>query len=255
MSSESDEAGAAVPDDDRLREAVFAFLVGAGGYVGIQLVALVLVVFAATAVGTLTDMEANVVAAVGTGVGAVVVTAVYLDNSRHDVSFLDLEPPGLRDVGYVLGGVVVLVGVLIGVSALANALGVGLTDHSLAGTAEDADPMVVLLLVPVSFLFVGPGEELVFRNVVQKRLAESFSTAGAIGLASVAFATIHFPAYATGTLPQILTSLVVVFALSVILGWLYARTEKLVVPALVHGLYNGVQFTVLYFEVSGSSPF
>ncbi|AGN02577.1 abortive infection protein [Salinarchaeum sp. Harcht-Bsk1] len=250
MNSEvaTDRTGTAA--DSRFREAVLSFVLGASGYVGIQLTALVLVVGAIGFAGSLTDMEANVVAAVGTGVGAVFFALVYFEHSRHDASFLDLDPPGLRDVGYVVLGVVVLVGALFAISIVANALGLGLSNHSLADTAESADPLIVALLIPASILFVGPGEELVFRNVVQKRLGESFSTWGAIGLASVAFAAIHFPAYATGSLSQILASLVVVFTLSILLGWLYVRTEKLFVPALTHGIYNAIQFTILYVEVA-----
>ena len=250
MSSEVAADRPGPPTDRRFKEALLAFGLGASGYLGIQLAALALVVVAVGAVGSLTDMEANVVAAVGTGVGAVLVAILYFEYSRHDASFLDLDLPGLRDGGYVLFGVVVLVGALFGISILASELGLGLSNHSLAETAETADPTIVLLLVPASILFVGPGEELIFRNLVQKRLAESFSTWGAIGLASVAFAVIHFPAYATGSLPQILGSLVVVFTLSILLGWLYVRTEKLFVPALTHGIYNAIQFTILYFEVA-----
>lgn len=239
------------PERDPLREVIAGLLVGAGGFVGIQIAAIAVLLVVIGFVGSLSELETNVVGAVGTGLGAVAFAAIYFDVSRHDASFLDLDLPDRWDVAYVVGGLVALTALLVAISIAANALGIGLSEHSLTEQAQDGNPTVVLLLIPASILFVGPGEELIFRNLVQKRLGETFSTWGSIGLASVVFATIHFPAYATAALPTILGSLVVVFALSILLGWLYARTEKLVVPALTHGLYNGFQFTILYFEVAG----
>jgi membrane protease YdiL (CAAX protease family) len=251
VTTAEDAADGSASEHQPLREAVGALLVGAGGFVGIQIAGLAVLLVAMGALGSLSDLEANVVGAVGTGVGAVAFAAVYFDVSRHDASFLDLDLPDRWDLAYVVGGLIALTALLVAISVAADALGLGLSEHSLTEQAQEGDPIVVLLLIPASILFVGPGEELIFRNLVQKRLGETFSTWGSIGLASVVFAAIHFPAYATGALPTILGSVVVVFSLSILLGWLYARTEKLVVPALTHGLYNGFQFTLLYFEVAG----
>jgi len=67
----------------------------------------------------------------------------------------------------------------------------------------------------------------------------------------VIFARIHITAYAGGSPAQVVGSLGIVFTLSVLLGWIYARTEKLLVPALVHGVYNAIQFGWLYVEIVG----
>lgn len=251
MAEEGDAGWVDLPGDERVDATIVAFLVGVGGYVGIQLGVLAIALPIDAAVGGLGDITLNVVGGVGTGVGAVAFAAIYFEHSRHDADFLDLDPPGLRDLGYVVGGILLLTLTLLGISIIASELGVTFSQHSLEEQARGGDERLLLLMIPVSILFIGPGEELVFRNIVQKRLAEQFSTAGAIGVASVIFALIHFTAYAGGAPPQVLGSLGIVFTLSVLLGWIYARTEKLVVPALVHGVYNAVQFGLLYVEIAG----
>ncbi|WP_248516212.1 CPBP family intramembrane glutamic endopeptidase [Salinarchaeum laminariae] len=236
--------------DNRLQEAIYAVILGLAGFLAIQVGALAVVLAISPVVGNLSDLGINVVAGVGTGLGAVAFTWLYLDNSRHDVSFLDLDAPRLSDAGYVVGGIVLLTGVWIGISVLATTLGVSFSEHSLAEQARQGDASLLLLMVPISILFIGPGEELVFRNVVQKRLTETFQTWTAIGITSLVFGAIHFSAYATDPLPQIVPSLAIVFALSIILGWLYARTERLIVPAVAHGCYNALQFLLLYVDIA-----
>jgi hypothetical protein len=64
---------------------------------------------------------------------------------------------------------------------------------------------------------------------------------------TLVFTAIHLPAYATGPPPAIFATLLRLFAISLVLGVVYERTEKVVVPALVHGTYNAVQFAVAYW--------
>nr|WP_264475153.1 CPBP family intramembrane glutamic endopeptidase [Salinirubrum litoreum] len=87
-----------------------------------------------------------------------------------------------------------------------------------------------------SLLFVGPGEELLFRGVVQGRLREAFGPVAAITLGGVVFAVPHLVAAYTG--PGSLVSIGVVFGVSLALGTLYEVSDTLVVPVVAHGLYN-----------------
>ena len=43
----------------------------------------------------------------------------------------------------------------------------------------------------------------------------------------------------------------VVFALALVLGATYELTDNLVVPALIHGAYNAVQFGIQYLAATG----
>jgi membrane protease YdiL (CAAX protease family) len=120
---------------------------------------------------------------------------------------------------------------------------------------SNIDPQFILLMVPISFLAIGPSEEFIFRNLVQKRLYEDFTKKASILIASIIFALIHFPTYATGAFTEILISLGSVFVFSVILGTAYARTGNLLIPAVMHGTYTAVIFTNWYTALAHGFTF
>lgn len=118
------------------------------------------------------------------------------------------------------------------------------TTSELAGGSVEA---TLLALVVVSLLVIGPSEELLFRGVIQRYLSGVFSQASAIVVASLLFTAVHVPTFlftASG-----LTSVVAagtIFAISVTLGYSYVRTDNLVVPTVVHGLYDATLFGLVY---------
>jgi len=189
---------------------------------------------------------------VALGIGTGTVAAAYLAWSDRGWAFVDARMPDRREWGYVVVGVVLLLVSNLAISALFGWLGVESTTHSLVRAAQD-DPEILLPLVPLSYLVVGPGEELLYRNVVQKSLGTGFSKPGAVVVASTIFAAVHLPAYADpdGTALALLNTLAVVFVLSLILGAAYERTGNLVVSALIHGSFNAVAFAVAYAEITG----
>jgi membrane protease YdiL (CAAX protease family) len=188
----------------------------------------------------------------GSGLGLVLYVVVYLRLRDLEWSYIDLHWPSRRDAAYTVGGVVLLLVALGGIGYLLQQLGVPSATSSIERQAEQmANPVFLLALVPLSFVAIGLGEELVFRNVVQKYLYESFSERGAVLMASVAFAAVHFQQYASPNPVATLTTLGVVFTLSLALGWIYYRTENLVVPVLVHGAFNAIQFAGLYVRLTG----
>ena len=81
--------------------------------------------------------------------------------------------------------------------------------------------------------FAGLGEEMLFRGVIQNVIADQFiepigATIGCLG-AALLFGLLHWatPAYA------VLASLIGLY-----LGWLWIATGNLLVPAVVHALYD-----------------
>jgi membrane protease YdiL (CAAX protease family) len=46
--------------------------------------------------------------------------------------------------------------------------------------------------------------------------------------------------------------LLLVFVLSTLLGLSYLKTENLLVPILIHGAFNAIQFLTLYIEITGN---
>jgi hypothetical protein len=192
----------------------------------------------------------NVIGTISLGFGTASGAWLYLRWSDRTVDFIDVSVPSIRDAVYIVGGVLGLFGALIGSSRLLSWLGLSGSQHSIVQQSQQ-NPEILLVMIPLSLLVVGPGEELLYRNVVQKSLYKAFSRRVSIVLASVVFASVHILAYGTTaeSASAVLTSLGLIFVLSLVLGWLYARRENLVVPAIVHGLFNAGQFLLLYFEL------
>ncbi len=196
--------------------------------------------------GELTDLGWIALTQLSMAIGMGGVAVGYLWLRGDDLSFIDLSVPNRWDVAWAVAGLLALFGTLIVISLVLSSTGVESADH---GTAQQAaeNPDILLVLIPASILIIGPFEELLYRNVVQKSLYGVFSRAGAIVVASVIFAGVHFLAYGTGDVGAVLASLGVVFGLSLVLGTIYERTDNLLVPSLVHGVYNALLFTNLYF--------
>ena len=171
-------------------------------------------------------------------------------------SYLGVRRPELRDLGIIVGGTVaILLGsAIVGAAATALDEVFGLTDPDEAVGADQAviemltdNPELIPFAMLLMFLVVGPAEELMFRGVVQARMRERISTWPAILLTSVAFASIHIPGFVIGaSLFDILTGVAVLTIGSIIFGYVYERTQNIVVVALLHGFYNSVVLAFAY---------
>ncbi len=96
------------------------------------------------------------------------------------------------------------------------------------------------LLFIVMVFFVGLGEELVFRYILQDRLQESVGVVPALLISSLTFALIY-SGYAS------ITYIVYVFSMSVIFGLIYYKTRSLAFVSLIHGCLNLFLFSLLPF--------
>jgi len=177
--------------------------------------------------------------------GMAVVAVGFLYVTRRGLAYLDLGWPSVRELGAVGVGLLVLFAVWAVAAGLVEGLGLPAAEHTLFGP-DEGDPRLALALVPLVVLVNGPVEELLYRNVVQKYLAEQFPTVVAIALASGVFALAHLPAYLAASPLAVGVSLALLFVLSLVLGALYARTRSLFVVAAVHGLYNATLLVGLY---------
>ncbi|MEF8843471.1 MAG: CPBP family intramembrane glutamic endopeptidase [Haloarculaceae archaeon] len=181
----------------------------------------------------------------GAGLGAVAVAHLALTGrlgglrrGRFDTRRLRLVVAST--VALVLAWVVAVVALtLLGVPFAGNGL-VSLAERGLRGS--------LLLLAALSLLVIAPTEELLYRGAVQSSLYEVTSRPRAVVLASVPFALAHLPTlYADTAAPSAVgLSLAAVFGLSIVFGWLHARTDDLLVPVAVHGAYNCAVFCLLY---------
>ncbi|QCC58357.1 CPBP family intramembrane metalloprotease [Natrinema thermotolerans] len=223
------------------------------GLVGLILPQLLMILFAAPVypfLETLPEIErlvaTQLITQLGVVIGTAIVVVAFLRWTDRGLSFIDLRWPTLREVAWTVGGLIVLFGALFAISTLMQSTGVESADHSTTQRAAD-NPELMLIMVPIAILIIGPFEEVLYRNVIQKSLYETFSRFGAVAVASVIFAAVHVLAYATNGLGAVIASLGTIFGLSIVLGVIYERTENLLIPALVHGLYNALTFLNLYF--------
>ncbi len=242
----------AIPSDQllsQIRLAATGAAVGIAGIVSIFIWGALFLSLVGSSISALTEATLSTLAL---GIGTVTIAGAYISLSDLDRSYIDARVPTRREWGYVVGGTALLLISNLSISALFGWLGVESTTHSLIRAAEN-NPEILLVLLPLSYLVVGPGEELLYRNVIQKSLRSEFSTVGEIVVASIVFAAVHLPAYADpdGTTLALLNTLAVVFVLSLILGGVYERTGNLTVAALIHGSFNAIGYAVSYADITG----
>lgn len=236
-----------IAPSSRLMTVVVAFLVGLVGFV-LGFGVAILFGFVLSAFGiVLGDLGIVVLSLLALqGIGFPVTAWAYLRWRDHDWSYLPIRVPDLRQVGITVLTAVLALGLAFGMLIVVQSLG--------APTAERADrelltnPTVLLALIPLGILVIGPGEELLFRGVIQSTLRERFSAPAAILLASAAFAPAHIISL-TGSPAALLVSFAILFVPSVVFGAVYEYTDNLVVPALTHGLYDAVLFALVYVSL------
>lgn len=199
--------------------------------------------------GPLVQIPLTIVTIQGVAFGGIALAYLYARNLG--IEFLNLRRPSLRDVAWVVLGFGLLLITAFVAAQFFREAGIESARNVVQEQGEEA-PVVFLVLIPLSFLLVGPGEELLFRGLIQGSLRESFSPAAAIGVASLIFAVAHFPSL-IGQGSR-LVYIAIIFALSVILGAAYERTDNLVVPAVIHGGYNAFLFLGMYLQATGMLP-
>ena len=168
--------------------------------------------------------------------------------------YLGVRVPSLKEVGVVVAGFVAVFVLAFGSSWLVTqVLGLTAAENSSAELARDS-PSVIPILIAASILVIGPCEETLFRGAVQNRLRESFSAPVAITLAAVLFAAVHVIALTGGVGAQLTTVAILLFP-SFVFGTVYEYTGNLVVPALIHGLWDAFLFTAIWIYLSVGGEF
>lgn len=156
--------------------------------------------------------------------------------------FVLLRFPSLPDLGFSVAGYLTVFALALIISAISQLLGIQPAANQILTTAEQ-QPVALLVLAVLSYLVVAPGEELLFRGVIQLRLREAFSPVVAIVAASALFAVSHIGSVSG---PGVIPSLISVFSIAFVLGGFYEHTDNLTVPIIIHGTYNATQFMLAY---------
>ncbi|UIO99606.1 CPBP family intramembrane metalloprotease [Halobaculum sp. CBA1158] len=203
---------------------------------------------AGTALGFAADSAT--VAVFGTAGNAVGLTAAGLLFLLYagDLDILRFRMPTRREALVAVAGAAGLT--VAGYAILYGFAALGLTPST--NRALENPPAYFLAMIPLSFVTVAVAEEVVFRGVVQGELRRALGPAGAVAGASLLFGTLHYLA-GVGTPTQRAVYVAVAATLSLGLGALYEYTDNLVVPIVVHGAYNAVQYVIQYLSATGGA--
>jgi len=241
----------------RLRAVGLAALLAVGGFVlGVvvgNVLALVLVIGFGVALTGPVSLGVSLVSI--QGIAFPLVALWYLRRSNRSVDFLNVRMPSGRDLAVAVGAWPALqVLVVVTLVVLVTFSGGTEPASNQAGETAMENPEIIPLLIPLVFLFNAPGEELLFRGVIQGSLRDHFGPGAAIVLATAMFAPLHIFAL-IGSLQAMLVTIAGLFVPGLVFGMVYEHTENLVVPSLTHGLYNATLFGLVYVAATteGSS--
>lgn len=179
-------------------------------------------------------------------VGIAIAGFIYLKVTDRRREWLDLHLPSKRDWIWIVGGSVLAIVVLFAGGLAMELADVDIPESPVLALVE-GDVMLLSVMFVTVWLLNAPAEELVFRNIIQKRSYAAFSGVGAVLFTSLLFGLIHLPAYlalgATWDALAIPAGVLVIG--SVIIGFAYLKTKNLVVPILIHAIYNSIQIGLL----------
>lgn len=181
------------------------------------------------------------------------VAAGYLWIRDLDLGWIGVSVPDLKGALWIGFGWIVAFGSVIVLLITVYLLGLEPGQNQIQGIVAD-NPDLIPLLIVLTLVLIGPGEELLFRGIIQGSLRERFGPVAAVTLASVIFAAAHVGSL-TGTLGNRVLTIGVLLVPALIFGTAYERTNNLVVPALIHGLYNATLFSIQYVALKyGPTP-
>jgi len=182
------------------------------------------------------------------GLGFPLVAVLYFRYTGRSLrSFVPVSLPSLRELGISIGAWLAAIVATPLVATIVIALVNEQPASNAAGETAQQNPEIIPLLIPLVFLLNAPGEELLFRGVIQGLLAERFSPWAAILLATAAFAPLHIIAL-IGSPTAALLTIVIISVPSLVFGWVYELTDNLIVPSLVHALFNSSLFIGIYLS-------
>lgn len=179
--------------------------------------------------------------------GMLAVSLWYLD-WQDEYDLIGLRWPTMRDVTIAIGGVIAVIAVISGLEILLQAAGIEIAENS-AVEAGRNNPELYLYYIPVVLLLNSPGEELLFRGVVQGKLRQAFGVVpGVLGAAAI-FGMVHYVAL-VGAGSQ-LAYVGIAFLSGLVLGALYEYSGNFVVPVAVHAAWNIIVYVNLYLGATG----
>jgi membrane protease YdiL (CAAX protease family) len=152
--------------------------------------------------------------------------------------YLVIRHQGLTDVklGIIYERLFVYIPLAVVIGVL---LGAG--EHLLIGSGYQiaglSDPFIMVFASIVLF-YVGLIEELIFRSLIQTRLEGLFGMTPGLLAASLLFGVMH-------SVYGEITEIIYIFAVGIVLGYMFQRTRSLPMVAAAHGVANIMLFVLL----------
>ncbi|MFW6436852.1 MAG: type II CAAX prenyl endopeptidase Rce1 family protein [Halococcoides sp.] len=183
---------------------------------------------------------------------AAVSVVIAVGSRRLGRPIVRIRVPTLFDLLLVTVGSILSIGILYSFSLLMVWLGIDAASHNIAELGQQS-PFIFLIGAVLSIPVIGLSEELFFRGVVQDLLGEATPRSVAVVVASVLFAVPHLLSYLPGedaltvaAFQSAAVSLTMLFVIGLVLGAIYEASDNVVVPAVVHGVFNGFQFLIAF---------
>jgi membrane protease YdiL (CAAX protease family) len=238
--------------DSRPKAVAVAFAVGLAGFaVGLVLGLVVGLALGATGVSLSAEALVALNLVILQGTAFPLTALLYLRLRGKSLGYLRASLPSWRDLGW--GAAAGFVAFLLAMVALSLVARFGIQTAERSDAELLLQPSVLLVLLPLALLVIGPGEELLFRGVIQTTLRERFGAPAAVVIANLAFAPAHVVAF-VGSPAAMLASVSLLFVPSLAFGAVYEYTDNLVAPSLAHGLYNVTIFGLLYVALAVGAP-
>jgi len=148
---------------------------------------------------------------------------------------------------WVLITTISLLIVNIVVGLLYTLFNISVSENSIMDVATH-NPIYLLYLIPIMLLIVGPGEEFIFRGVIQSTFRDKYGFKIGLIIASILFGLVHIPAVG-GLQIQSMPYVFITIILALILGYVYEYQKNIYIPMIAHGIYNSLLLVFSYIQM------
>ncbi len=179
--------------------------------------------------------------------GFILAAVAYIE-WRGERSLIGVRWPTKRDAGIAVIGTALLVGLMTVAQLMLTYFGIELAENVAVERGRD-NPQLFLYYIPLVLLLNVPAEELLFRGVIQGLFRRAYGIVPGILAAGAIFGLIHYVALVGEG--SALAYVTIAFASGILLGALYEFTGNLVVPMVMHAVWNTLVYLNLYASTTG----
>jgi len=186
----------------------------------------------------------------GWGLGAIIFMYIIKNRNGYDyfnVIYWDkLDTIKIKPfLLWIFIGLIALFSANILITLISSVIDVEMAENVLFDFVDD-NPVYILYFIPVMLLLVGPIEEFLFRGILQGVIRDFYDVNTGLIVASLGFGLIHIPA-AGGLSKEAFIYVITTFLLGLILGYIYEKRKSILIPSIIHGVYNSILLIGYYY--------